>query len=198
MKKIFTLMLVAMTAVSMKAQMHGAMKFAGKSSLQVSTMNIENPNDVVIFTMADATSGDITLSKMQAQGMPEIPSFTIKGVSFSMGANHVITFPEQTFSTAVTVDGVEKTVTGTSLSGTYDMADQSLTLNAVFKYGAMPFPMTYSVKAYYVKPVTNAVDNVKVSDKVKNDGVAYDLSGRRVGDNYKGIVIVNGKKYLRR
>ena len=47
-------------------------------------MNIENPNDVVIFTMADATSGDITLSNMQAQGMPEIPSFTIKGVSFSM------------------------------------------------------------------------------------------------------------------
>ena len=84
MKKIFTVMLVAMTAVSMKAQMHGAMKFAGKSSLQVSTMNIENPNDVVIFTMADATSGDITLSNMQAQGMPEIPSFTIKGVSFSM------------------------------------------------------------------------------------------------------------------
>ena len=84
MKKIFTLMLVAMTAVSMKAQMHGAMKYAGKSSLQVSTMNIENPNDVVIFTMADATSGDITLSNMQAQGMPEIHSFTIKGVSFSM------------------------------------------------------------------------------------------------------------------
>lgn len=337
MKKIFTLMLVAMTAVSMKAQMHGAMKFAGKSSLQVSTMNIENSNDVVLFTMVDVTSGDITLSKMQAQGMPEIPSFTIKGVSFSMGANHVITFPEQTFSTAVTVDGVEKTVTGTSLSGTYDMADQSLTLNVVFKYGAMPFPMTYSVKAYYVKPVTNAIsvsvggmftynnesvtynvrkymdegvekldvevpqyqldgtvmgdltlgsyaikgltydeekggfyrdykddgltfhftakqngttsmdgdyafnsekdnnilvkysennivsivntfqmgampfgivttfnnivngiDNVKVSDKVKNDGVAYDLSGRRVDDNFKGIVIVNGKKYLRR
>jgi len=337
MKKIFTLMLVAMTAVSMKAQMHGAMKFAGKSSLQVSTMNIDNPKDTVVFTLIDAASGDITLSNMQAQGMPEIPSFTIKGVSFSMGANHVITFPEQTFSTAVTVDGVEKTVTGTSLSGTYDMADQSLTLNVVFKYGAMPFPMAYSVKAYYVKSVTNAItvsvggmftynnesvtynvrkyideglekldvevpqyqldgtvmgdltlgsytikgltyneekggfyrdykddglmfhfvakqngtttmdndysfnsakdnnilvkysgnniesivntfqmgampfgivttfnnivngiDNVKVADKAKNDGVAYDLSGRRVGDNYKGIVIVNGKKYLRR
>lgn len=337
MKKIFTLMLVAMTAVSMKAQMHGAMKFAGKSSLQVSTMNIDNPKDTVVFTLIDAASGDITLSNMQAQGMPEIPSFTIKGVSFSMGANHVITFPEQTFSTTVTVDGVDKAVTGTSLSGTYDMADQSLTLNVVFKYGAMPFPMTYSVKAYYVKPVTNAIsvsvggfytytnesvtynvrkymdegvekldvevpqyqlegtvmgdltlgsyaikgltydeekggfyrdykddgltfhftakqngttsmdgdyafnsakdnnilvkysgnniesivntfqmgampfgivttfknvvngiDNVNVSDKVKNDGVAYDLSGRRVDDNFKGIVIVNGKKYLRR
>lgn len=337
MKKIFTLMLVAMTAVSMKAQMHGAMKFAGKSSLQVSTMNIDNPKDTVVFKLIDAASGDITLSKMQAQGMPEIPSFTIKGVSFSMGANYLITFPEQTFSTAVTVDGVEKTVTGTSLSGTYDMADQSLTLNVVFKYGAMPFPMAYSVKAYYVKSVTNAItvsvggmftynnesvtynvrkymdegvekldvevpqyqldgtvmgdltlgsytikgltyneekggfyrdykddgltfhfvakqngvatmdndysfnsekdnnilvtysgnnivsivntfqmgampfgivttfnnivngiDNVKVSDKVKNDGVAYDLSGRRVDDNFKGIVIVNGKKYLRR
>lgn len=337
MKKIFTLMLVAMTAVSMKAQMHGAMKFAGKSSLQVSTMNIDNPKDTVVLKLIDDASGDITLSKMQAQGMPEIPSFTIKGVSFSKGANHLITFPEQTFSTAVTVDGVEKTVTGTSLSGTYDMADQSLTLNVVFKYGAMPFPMAYSVKAYYVKSVTNAItvsvggmftynnesvtynvrkymdegvekldvevpqyqldgtvmgdltlgsytikgltyneekggfyrdykddgltfhfvakqngvatmdkdysfnsekdnnilvtysgnnivsivntfqmgampfgivttfnnivngiDNVKVSDKVKNDGVAYDLSGRRVDDYFKGIVIVNGKKYLRR
>ena len=39
-------------------------------------------------------------------------------------------------------------------------------------------------------------DGIKaVSTKVEN-GVRYNLAGQKVGADYKGIVIVNGKKYL--
>ena len=41
-------------------------------------------------------------------------------------------------------------------------------------------------------------DGIKaVSTKVEN-GVRYNLAGQKVGADYKGIVIVNGKKYLRK
>lgn len=216
MKKIFTLMLVAMTAVGMKAQMHGAMTFAGESVLQVATMNIENANDTVRFTMTDSSMGDITLSDMQADGMPEIPSFTITGVSFSMGANHVVVFPEQSFSATAIVGGVEKKITGTSLSGTFDMSDNSLAINITFKYGSMPFPMSYSIKSYYVKPVTNTIkvsvggtfnyESPNVTYYVRKymvDGVdkldvqvpEYRLPGTVMGDITLGSYTIKGLEY---
>lgn len=34
--------------------------------------------------------------------------------------------------------------------------------------------------------------------KMNNDSTIYNLSGQRVGNDYKGIVIVNGKKYVRK
>ena len=32
----------------------------------------------------------------------------------------------------------------------------------------------------------------------EEDGVAYNLAGQPVGDDYKGIVIKNGKKYIQK
>lgn len=118
-------------------------------------MNIDNPSDTILFAMNGMESGNITLPEMK--GMQTIPSFTISGATFTMGENHVVTFADQTFSTKVTVNGAEKNITGTSLSGTYNMADNSLSLTVVFQYGNMPMPMTYSVKGYYVKAVSNPI-----------------------------------------
>lgn len=145
MKKIFTLIFATLMAGNIMAQMHGALRFAGASSMNVSTMNIDNPSDTVKFEMASMSAGNITLPAMK--GMATIPSFTIKNVAFTMGDNHVISFADQTFASKVTVDGKEKAITGSSLSGTYNMADNSLTLKAVFTYGFMPFAMTYNIKA---------------------------------------------------
>lgn len=44
---------------------------------------------------------------------------------------------------------------------------------------------------------TTGVEEV-VSVATIEDNAAYDLMGRRVSDSYKGIVIVNGKKHIRR
>lgn len=49
----------------------------------------------------------------------------------------------------------------------------------------------------YFTSKTTGIDHVKTADRA-SDGKAYDLSGRRVNESYKGIVIKNGKKYIQK
>ena len=184
MKKIFTLIFATLMAGNIMAQMHGALRFAGASSIKVSTTNSENKSDTVKFEMASMSAGNITLPTMK--GMATIPSFTIENVAFTMGDNHVISFADQPFASKVTVDGNEKVITGSSLSGTYNMADNSLTLKAVFKYGFMPFAMTYNIKAYYVKTVSSPITvNVGGAFNYANKSVSYDVRKYMDGDVQK-------------
>lgn len=184
MKKFFTLVFATMLAGNMMAQMHGALTFAGASTMSVLTQNTENASDTVKFEMASMSAGNITLPAMK--GMETIPSFTIENVAFTMGENHVITMADQAFTSKVTVDGKEKNITGSSISGTYNMADNSLTLKAVFQYGAMPFPMTYNIKSYYVKAVTSAINvNVGGMFPYANESVTYNVRKYMDGDVQK-------------
>lgn len=189
MKRIFTLLFAVLTATTIMAQMHGPMKFVGASKMSVSTMNIDNPSDTILFAMNGMESGNITLPAMK--GMQTIPSFTISGAKFTLGENHVVTFADQTFSTKVKVDGAEKNITGSSLSGTYNMADNSLSLTVVFQYGKMPMSMTYSVKGYYVKAVSNPI-TVTVGGQFtyNNDKVTYELRRYKDGKTDKLDVTV--------
>ena len=184
MKKIYTLIFAALLASSAMAQMHGALKFAGTSSTQVLTQTTNNASDTIKFEMASMSTGSITLPTMK--GMAVIPSFTIENVAFTMGENHVITFAEQTFTLDVDVDGEKKTVKGSSISGSYNMADNSFDLKVVFKYGSMPFDLTYNIDAYYVKPVSSAI-NVSVGGMYtySNDGVTYNVRKYMDGDVQK-------------
>lgn len=189
MKRIFTLLFAVLTATTIMAQMHGPMKFVGASKMSVSTMNIDNPSDTILFAMNGMESGNITLPAMK--GMQTIPSFTISGAKFTLGENHVVTFADQTFSTKVKVDGAEKNITGSSLSGTYNMADNSLSLTVVFQYGKMPMSMTYSVKGYYVKAVSNPiVVTVGGQFTYNNDNVTYELRRYKDGKTDKLDVTV--------
>ena len=189
MKRIFTLLFAVLTATTIMAQMHGPMKFVGASNMTVSTMSNDNPSDTILFAMNGMESGNITLPAMK--GMKTIPSFTISGAKFTLGENHVVTFADQTFSTKVKVDGAEKNITGTSLSGTYNMADNSLSLTVVFQYGKMPMSMTYSVKGYYVKAVSNPI-TVTLGGQFtyNNDNVTYELRRYKDGKTDKLDVTV--------
>lgn len=189
MKRIFTLLFAVLTATTIMAQMHGPMKFVGASNMKVSTMSNDNPSDTILFAMNGMESGNITLPAMK--GMQTIPSFTISGAKFTLGENHVVTFADQTFSTKVKVDGAEENITGSSLSGTYNMADNSLSLTVVFQYGKMPMSMTYSVKGYYVKAVSNPI-TVTVGGQFtyNNDNVTYELRRYKDGETDKLDVAV--------
>lgn len=189
MKRIFTLLFAVLTATTIMAQMHGPMKFVGASNMKVSTMSNDTPSDTILFAMNGMESGNITLPAMK--GMKTIPSFTISGAKFTLGENHIVTFADQTFSAKVTVDGAEKNITGTSLSGTYNMADNSLSLTVVFQYGKMPMSMTYSVKGYYVKAVSNPI-TVTVGGQFtyNNDNVTYELRRYKDGETDKLDVTV--------
>lgn len=189
MKRIFTLLFAVLTATTIMAQMHGPMKFVGASNMKVSTMSNDTPSDTILFAMNGMESGNITLPAMK--GMKTIPSFTISGAKFTLGENHVVTFADQAFSTKVKVDGAEKNITGTSLSGTYNMADNSLSLTVVFQYGNMPMSMTYTVKGYYVKAVSNPI-TVTVGGQFtyNNDNVTYELRRYKDGKTDKLDVTV--------
>ena len=84
MKKIFTLIFATLMAGNIMAQMHGALRFAGASSVKVLTTNIDNPSDTIKFEMASMSAGNITLPAMK--GMATIPSFTIENVAFTMSS----------------------------------------------------------------------------------------------------------------
>lgn len=46
--------------------------------------------------------------------------------------------------------------------------------------------------------VSTAISNINVKAVQAQDGAAYNLAGQRVGKDYKGVVIINGKKVVRR
>lgn len=156
MKKIFTLFLLTTAMLSAMAQGgHAPMKFSGKATIEVSGSTVATlESDTVKYAGAD-----VTLPEMR-YGNFVIPSFTIHGTQFSMDmSTKTVTFPEQQFQESITVDGVEKTIIGTSLTGSYAHdAYNTFTLKVSFMYGAMPMPLTYSITAYYIKDYTDKLD----------------------------------------
>lgn len=156
MKKIFTLFLLTTAMLSAMAQGgHAPMKFSGKATIEVSGSTVATlESDTVKYAGAD-----VTLPEMR-YGNFVIPSFTIHGTQFSMDMSTMtVTFPEQQFQESITVDGVEKTIIGTSLTGSYAHdAYNTFTLKVSFMYGAMPMPLTYSITAYYIKDYTDKLD----------------------------------------
>lgn len=59
-------------------------------------------------------------------------------------------------------------------------------------YGASYLPEVLTIKG-----IPTGIKTIKASD-AKTDGVYYNLSGQRVGADYKGIVIHNGKKIIKK
>ena len=54
----------------------------------------------------------------------------------------------------------------------------------------MPFAIISTFKA-------NASGITSVKNDKKNDGKIYNLNGQVVDEYYKGVVIINGKKYIK-
>jgi hypothetical protein len=211
MKKIFTLLFLTTAMLSAMAQGgHTPMKFSGKATIEVSGSTVSTlESDTVKYS-----GSDVTLPEMR-YGNFVIPSFTIHGVEFSMDMSTMtVTFPDQTFHETITVDGVEKEITGTSFTGTYAHdAYNTFTLKASFKYGAMPMPLTYNITAYYIKDYTDKLDvsiggsfnytaaNVTYSVRTyPEEGntlldvniPTYELSGTPLGELTIGSYVVKG------
>lgn len=178
MKKFFTLVFATMMAANMMAQ-HGPMSFVGKSNVAVSDANIPSESDTIIFNMT-GTTGSITFPAMK-YGKMEIPSFTASNVAYSMDTStHLVTFNEQDFSTTVS-EG--KTASG-KLSGTYSMADNKMSITAVFSYGRMPLQLTYTIDGYFVKPIEAKPLYVSVGGNFnyQNESVTYNVRKYMDGD----------------
>lgn len=55
-----------------------------------------------------------------------------------------------------------------------------------------------NLQIYRKQTGSTGISNITKNNAVNSDGKMYNLSGQQVGDNYKGIVIINGKKVLRK
>ena len=80
--------------------------------------------------------------------------------------------------------------------------DQIKAGDKVIVYGKlMNYNGTYEIgtgnRIYSINNITTGINNVETDTKDANAPV-YNLSGQRVNDSYKGIVIKNGKKYINR
>jgi hypothetical protein len=89
-----------------------------------------------------------------------------------------------------------ETLHGVVIDGTtnYDWKPYTLTVTA--KNPFLKFEKNACIQKITVKDATGisvAKSNVKV-----NNGVIYNLAGQKVGKDYKGIVIMNGKKMIQK
>ncbi len=211
MKKIFTLLFLTTAMLSAMAQGgHTLMKFSGKATIDVSGNTVSTlESDTVKYL-----GSDVTLPEMR-YGQLVIPSFTIHGVQFSMDMSTMtVTFPDQQFNETITVNGQEKAIVGTSLTGSYAHdAYNTFTLKATFQYGSMPMPLTYNITAYYIKDYSDKLDvsiggkfnysaaNVTYSVRTyPESGItlldvsvpSYQLNATAIGDLTIGNYIVKG------
>lgn len=58
--------------------------------------------------------------------------------------------------------------------------------------------LCFVMEVTYVKSETSAIEKVEIARPVVEDGIMYNLQGVRVDENYRGIVIMNGKKFIKR
>lgn len=183
----------------LSAQPHSAMKFAGPSTFGVAAMDAwqENETDTILFLMTSGSEADITLPALTYNALDyTIPSFTIHGATFAFNmSTHNAEFAEQEFSETFTVDGEEKTSTGT-LTATYDGSARQFRLTVVMSYGRMPLPVTYSLTADYVTPAT-AIRTVGADIQSSADAhPVYNIIGQPIATAQRGINIIGGRKVL--
>ena len=86
----------------------------------------------------------------------------------------------------------------------YKIYDRSMFYNCTRLEGTNTLYNAYKTGIEMANPTTGyftsktaGIDHVKTADRA-GDGKAYDLSGSRVNESYKGIVIKNGKKYIQK
>lgn len=82
--------------------------------------------------------------------------------------------------------------------GFYQVAN-TVTIPANKAYLEIGTPATTLAKYYSIGIGGNTTGIQTIQqNSVKADGIMYSLSGQRVGENYKGIVICNGKKMIKK
>ena len=154
----------------------------------------DNESDVVFMQVNGATDADITLPEMAYTAMNmTLPSFTIHGATFTYDMEtRSVVFGDQTFSETIVVDGVEKAITGSSLTASYSHADNTLSLTARFSYGSMPMEITYIIEnAVYDSSLTG----IETMNAPQQHRQVFDLNGRRVVAPEAGhFYLINGKK----
>lgn len=211
MKKIFTFAVAAMMATNIMAQVQ---EVAGSIKVSIGGMfNYENESvtyqvtkyqegdveklDVVVptYTLEKTLMGDLTLGTYTVKGLIYDES---KGGFYRDYKDDGLVF----HFTSVKNGTVDKDTDyefnskkDNNILVKYEGNNVSSIVNT-FQMGAMPFGIKSTFNASGNNGGTTGID--KVENAKNNDGKMYNLRGQRVDDSYKGIVIMNGKKFLKK
>ena len=102
----------------------------------------------------------------------------------------VITYPAE-FNSAGWTSFEKQTVDITSYAGKK--------IKVGFKYvGSSKTAGTWEIKNFSVTGITSGINDVTVEEEFDENAPVYNLAGQRVSKDAKGIVIQNGKKYIRK
>ena len=201
MKRVFTLMGALLMAVVMMAQpAHAPMKFVGASYI-----TLENSTDHLTDVAADevyynASTSSVTIPQ-GVYGQLVIPPFAVAGLTTTPSGGMPPTAVNLTtgeYTVTVPYEEGTKDVVGKSFSATYFHTTKVFEVETTYTFGSMvniPIYLTYHFSGVYQKADTGIED---VRTATQRDATAYNLAGQRVGENHQGLVIVGGKKYIRK
>ena len=71
-------------------------------------------------------------------------------------------------------------------------------LKLIFDFGGAPKDGIINITDICLTATAPATAINTISVKANNNGAMYNLAGQRVGENYKGVVIMNGKKMIKK
>ena len=105
------------------------------------------------------------------------------------------------FSLQDTTDPAHTNIAPYNLLQNAEKADNRYIINPFLGHGTPgDWTQTYMdfFENYVGTKIPTGINEVTTEAQDAADGPAYNLAGMRVGDDYKGIVIVNGRKYIRK
>lgn len=140
--------------------------------------------------------------------------FVLRNDAYGWGDNHnangiTNNFNWATFKSDMNGSLVDMTVS-LAADGTIKMESTiTTTTNKTFNYAYTTTVSTkpakiklffVSEKSYIDGSTISGIENAVIDGKTQHNGTnaVYNLSGQRVDDSYRGIVIINGKKYIRK
>lgn len=206
MKKILTLLF----AVMMTSGVMASENVAGKISVVVGSM-FTYTNDNVTYVIEKYTEEgvekmNVTVPAFELTGTImgnlSLGSYTVKGLVYdSQKGGYYRDYKDDGLSLHFTAvkDGVTTmdnnyTFNSSKANNILVMTDGEKVTSIVnnFQMGAMPFAITST----FTPAEKTGIETVVSTDDAA-DGKMYNLRGEIVGESYKGIVIRNGKKYIK-
>ena len=145
-----------------------------------------------------------------------VPANTGVMVSSATAGDHTITLSSEAGTSVLDTDNMLKPSSeamtgdclfyrltmhnGTSLGFWYGAAEgAAFTIAANKSYLAVPEEVAAKMDGFSLGGETTGIDSIHNSQFIiHNDTPMFNLSGQRVSESYKGIVIVNGKKNIRK
>lgn len=139
-----------------------------------------------VFDVGNISIPDITAKEAaNAISLESKPQGTENNIILSSGDD-----PEVNW-VGPALGGVQGEVTGT-LKG--ENLEMEIPLNVVINGKEMPLKINYKGK----RTSSSGMDSVSLDSNSSSDSVPYTLSGVPTSSSYKGIVIINGKKLVRK